>query len=404
MRVAGSERKRSITPSVRSVAIAVAGPVEPERERLDQDAADDVLAVVAAADRDRAAEHVREQQHEHQRLQRDVEQLLGDLADVLDVAAREHERVAPPRRANRRARSGVACSTDDGRRAHGRRCAVMPAPRCRSSCGTVFGGRGAPVRVRNTSSSVASRRLRSTASTPAASSARMTSMRRVPSTTGIGGDEPLGVERRARSTRTRCVAPRRRASSSARAATVTSMRSVPMRAFSSSGVPCATVRPWSSTTMSSASWSASSRYCVVRMIVVPSRDEVAQHRPTGRCGCAGRDRWSARRGTAPRGRRRGSRRGRAGGACRPRRSSPAGRRRRRGRGARAARRPGAARRGFDRWCRRPTITRFLRALISPSTVACCAATPMRSRTASGSATTSRPATVARPVGRLATAW
>ena len=36
-------------------------------------------------------------------------------------------------------------------------------------------------------------------------------------------------------------------------ATVTSMRSVPMRVFNSAGVPCATVRPWSSTTTSSAS-------------------------------------------------------------------------------------------------------------------------------------------------------
>ena len=51
---------------------------------------------------------------------------------------------------------------------------------------------------------------------------------------------------------------------------------------------------------------------------------------------------------------------------------------------------------LDRWWSRPTITRFLRALISPSTVACCAATPMRPRTASGSATTSMPATVADP--------
>ena len=53
-----------------------------------------VLAVVAALHGDRAAEHVREQQHEHQRLQGDVEQLLGDLADVLDVAAGEHQGVA----------------------------------------------------------------------------------------------------------------------------------------------------------------------------------------------------------------------------------------------------------------------------------------------------------------------
>ncbi len=66
-----------------------------ERQRLDEDAADEVLAVVAA-DRHRPAEDVREQQHEHQRLQRDVEQLLGDLADVGDLASGEHHGVAPP--------------------------------------------------------------------------------------------------------------------------------------------------------------------------------------------------------------------------------------------------------------------------------------------------------------------
>ena len=38
----------------------------------------------------------------------------------------------------------------------------------------------------------------------------------------------------------------------------------------------------------------------------------------------------------------------------------------------------------SRWWSRPTITRFFRALSRPSTVACCAATPMRSRTARGS--------------------
>ena len=74
------------------------GSGQAERERLDQDPADQELAVRAALHRDRATEHVREQQHEHERLERDVEQLLGDLADVLDVAAGEHERVAPPLR------------------------------------------------------------------------------------------------------------------------------------------------------------------------------------------------------------------------------------------------------------------------------------------------------------------
>ena len=162
------------------------------------------------------------------------------------------------------------------------------------------------------------------------------------------------------------------------------MRSVPMRAFSSSGVPCATVRPWSSTTMSSASWSASSRYCVVRMIVVPSRTRsrsMSQRslRLRGSRPVVG----SSRNSTCGRG---DEARGEVEPAAHAAREGlhQLRRRRRRGRAARAARRPGAGPRALERWCRRPTITRFLRALISPSTVACCAATPMRSRTASGS--------------------
>ena len=39
---------------------------------------------------------------------------------------------------------------------------------------------------------------------------------------------------------------------------------------------------------------------------------------------------------------------------------------------------------FGRWCSRPTISRLARALSNPSTVACWAATPMRSRTAAAS--------------------
>ena len=93
----------------------------------------------------------------------------------------------------------------------------------------------------------------------------------MPSAIGIGDD--AARRRRRRGVRRRTPARRVGRGDAARTATgtVTSMRSSPMRAFSSSGVPWATVRPWSSTTMSSASRSASSRYCVVRMTVVPSR-------------------------------------------------------------------------------------------------------------------------------------
>ena len=65
-------------------------------------------------------------------------------------------------------------------------------------------------------------------------------------------------------------------------------------------------------------------------------DERCARRPTCPRAWPGRGRWSARRGRSPPGGRRGSRRGRAGGACRRSRSWRAGRRRRSGRTRRAA--------------------------------------------------------------------
>ncbi|HEY2053461.1 MAG TPA: hypothetical protein VGH14_05955 [Solirubrobacterales bacterium] len=61
----------------------IATSPHPEGERLHEDPADQIFVVIAAArDVDDAAEDIGEQQHEHQRLQRHVEQLLRDLADV----------------------------------------------------------------------------------------------------------------------------------------------------------------------------------------------------------------------------------------------------------------------------------------------------------------------------------
>ena len=68
-------------------------------------------------------------------------------------------------------------------------------------------------------------------------------------------------------------------------------------------------------------------------------------RPTARCGCAGRARSSARRAAAAAARRRGWRRGRAGGACRPSSRARGGRRPRSGRSGRARRRRRPAPRG-----------------------------------------------------------
>ena len=65
-----------------------------EHDRLGEDPAHQELLVAAAVrDVDRAAEDEREQQHEHDRLDRRVGQLLRLAAHVLDPAPRDHERV-----------------------------------------------------------------------------------------------------------------------------------------------------------------------------------------------------------------------------------------------------------------------------------------------------------------------
>ena len=96
-----------------------------------------------ALDLDRPAEHVREQHDEHERLDGDVGELLGNLADVLEVASGEDRAVG---------QQGVAHAE------------------------TSWFVRRALVRARKTSSRVASRRVMSTASMPASSRARTTSI------------------------------------------------------------------------------------------------------------------------------------------------------------------------------------------------------------------------------------
>ena len=98
--------------------------------------------------------------------------------------------------------------------------------------------------------------------------------------------------------------------------------------MSSPPCPRRSTRPWSITTRSSASWSASSRYCVVSRTVVPVRRRARGSCPTARCGSAGRARSSARRGTAPAALHERRRRGPAAAASRPSRCAPAGRPRR----------------------------------------------------------------------------
>ena len=107
-------------------------------------------------------------------------------------------------------------------------------------------------------------------------------------------------------------------------------------------------------------------------------------------------RWSARPGTAPRGRGSARRRGRAGGACRPSTARPACCPCPPGRSAPATRPPAPGRARRPRWYSRPNRTRFWRPLSTSSTAALCPTSPIRRRTPAGSRATSTPATSARP--------
>ena len=319
---------------------------------------------------------------------------------MLDVAAREHERVAPPRRERRAVARGVVVGVGRGARSRRRRVGRW------RSCGHLFGAvRSGAVRVRKTSSSVASRRLRSTASMPAASSARITSMRRVPSTTGTVATSSVVVEARWRSTRTAAWRARPRSSSLADA-TVTSMRSLPMLRLQLVGRAVrdgAPVVEHDDVVGEPVGLFEVLRREDDRGAVA---DEVAQHVP--QLVAAARVETGGRLVEEQhlRARRRGSRRGRAGGACRPRRSSRAASRasvRSSRSSSSSARR--ARPRPSSRWCSRPTITRFLRRAHQPVDRRLLA---RRRRCArgrrAGLATTSMPADGRRARRSAWTAW
>ena len=145
----------------------------------------------------------------------------------------------------------------------------------------------------------------------------------------------------------------------------------PISAFSASGVPSATIWPWSMIPTRSASTSASSRYCVVRKTVTPSsRASRATSCPqvgaalrveAGRRLVEEQDRAGGGRARA---------RGRAGASCRPSSRRPCGRPRRSGRRARAARRraggarpSGALQRGLQAHVLAPGEQRVERGLL-----------------------------------------
>ena len=193
--------------------------------------------------------------------------------------------------------------------------------------------------------------------------------------------------------RTASTARQARSGSPSTRATITSL---PIARFSAVGESSATMRPWSMIPTRSASSSASSRYCVVRKIVTPAcafswrTSSHTRVRLTGSRPVVGSSRNSTSglcTRAAARSRRRfmppeyvAIRRSRAS----PSSMSPARSRTRRS----ASPRSSPNRRAWSRSSSRP--------LCWSSSAASCSATPMRSRTASGSVVTSWPATTARP--------
>ena len=188
---------------------------------------------------DRAAEDEREQQHEHHR-------------------QHDRHRAATRRRGASGGGSGVtktlsAVSPEMRGRMPGTAGASVVM---RSPSRWMRSARRPPaeVRARNTSSRLGRRRV----TTPSAPDSSRTS-----SAPAEAGD---GAVRGHLGSRSPC-------------GSCSSTVSPPMRAFSCAAVPIATTRPPSRTAMRSASWSASSRYCVVRKTVVPASRERADGVP-----------------------------------------------------------------------------------------------------------------------------
>ncbi len=257
---------------------------------------------------------------------------------------------------------------------------------------TSFASMCPPVREKKTSSSEGWRTSMVSTSTPASSSARTTEV------ANPGAASTPALRRRPSSlTPTTPVTRGAMAptASGCGAASVTSRWALRLASFSSSGVPFAMTRPWSTTTMRCASASASSRYCVVNSTVTPSpsNSRMASH-----------TRWRLV-GSSPVV---GSSRKSTGGRV----MSDAARSRRRRMPPEYPLRTRSAASTSSNWARSsaalvreaarpmsessPTRTRFCRPVRSGSSVASCAATPMWRRTSPGCCTTSIPATVAWP--------
>ena len=132
--------------------------------------------------------------------------------------------------------------------------------------------------------------------------------------------------------------------------------------------------------------SASSRYCVVSRIVLPSCRELADRSPTARAGCGSRPVVGSSRKTTQ-GSHESLRQAAAGVACRRSRCGRDGHPRRRAR-SRVSSSPASRGASCGEVVKRPTIARFSRPVRFPSIAAFWPARPMRERRASASFTTS----------------
>ena len=171
LRDIGNERKRSIKPLERSFARPIPLNMDPREDQgLHKDASHEVVDVARSLDVDRATEHKAEQQHEDDRLDRDVEQQLWRAGDVQDIPLRpstEH-RPGPSGSVRRRppaARRPLGC-TPSRNRGFGDHAAS-----CSDSARW-------PVSARKTSSRVGRCRPASSSSIPSPCSANVTSVSR----------------------------------------------------------------------------------------------------------------------------------------------------------------------------------------------------------------------------------
>ena len=138
-RAMGRARNRSIKPFCRSSDRPTAVPDGTEQHRLHENAGHHVVDVGhAAGDGDGAAEHVAEQQDEHDGLQRREEQCLGDARDGEQVAPGDGDGVG--HRPAQAVPRGGGCG--NGGHRDGRHAASLPlarAPRGLACLGPVLG-------------------------------------------------------------------------------------------------------------------------------------------------------------------------------------------------------------------------------------------------------------------------